>query len=186
MRLKYEGVNFNFLIITDGSFSCIDASLLSCDGVLSSVLAQLIRLLVEARLFSVMIPSSSLPCLLFFMTKLPLLLSLLWLLLTPVTFCSLLTWLLGPGGLPSFRISLSLKISTSGPCISSSSLSSVSSFDAAFFLQQHLTIALQSLNDSNKGRKRKKTKLKRNSLALFRGLVTSLLRRKRRKTPWKR
>ena len=181
MRLKYEGVNFNFLIITDGSFSCIDASLWSCDGVLSSVLAQLIRLLVEARLFSVMIPSSSLPCLLFFMTKLPLLLSLLWLLLTPVTFCSLLTWLLGRGGLPSFRISLSLKISTSGPCISSSSLSSslasVSSFDAGFFLQQHLTIALQSLNDSNKGRKRKKTKLKRNSLALFRGLVTSLLRR---------
>ena len=78
---------------------------------------------------------------------------------------------------PSFKMLPSLKISTSGPFMSPSSspLSRVFVFFLLAWSFLNLLIFLQSFNSSKKGRMRKKTKLNRNSLVLFRGLVTSLL-----------
>ena len=140
------------------------------------------RLLVEARLSPAGATFSLLPCLLFLITKLLPLLSVLWLLLRFATCSLLLVGLLGAPGIPSFKMSPSLKMSTSGPCVSlsltSSAFGSVSSLVAGFLLQQHFAIFLHSLNSSKQGRMRKKTKLKKNSLVLFRGLVTSFLLKK--------
>ena len=127
---------------------------------------------------------SLLPCLLFLITKLLPLLSVLWPRLIPVMFSLLLTPLpAGERRLASFKMSPSFKMSTSGPCFSSSLASSVfrfvSSSVVVFFLRQHFAIFLQSLNSGNTGRIMKKTKLKRNSLVLFLGLVTSFLSMKR-------
>ena len=165
--------------LTESSVFCTEVFLWLWELALASIPPSSVRLPVETLLFPVAAMVSLLPCLLFLITKLLPLLSVLWLLLIPAIFSLLLARLLGVPGLPSFKMSPSLKMSTTGPCLASSLLSSgfvsVSSLVTGFFLQQHFVILLQSLNNSKKGRIRKKTKLKKNSLVLFRGLVTSFL-----------